>query len=131
MEHGHNFSTTTRQKIIDKQNNTCLNCGEVGKLSVHHIVPKNMGGESNELNGVGLCRGKDTNECHTKADILTIMHNVPFSAIAEEGIAPIMDMLEISTDKKFPKKGLIWEDSPYEKHHKTRKEKRAKRKLAA
>lgn len=94
------FSEPTKLHIIEQQKNKCLNCGSTGHLTVHHQFPKCMGGGSQETNGVGLCRGNGTNNCHDKADILTIRYGIPFSRMATEGIMPLMDTL--------PRQGLVW-----------------------
>jgi ferredoxin len=103
------FSEPTKQHIIEQQNNKCLNCGNEGHLSVHHQFPKSIGGGSQETNGVGLCRGKGTQECHTKADMLTIRFGIPFSRMAEEGIMPIMETL--------PRSMTVWERKPHKRRH--------------
>lgn len=94
------FSEEDKQKIIEQQRHKCLNCGNIGHLTIHHFKPKSLGGSGNILNGVGLCRGKGTNNCHTKADELTINYGIPFKRIAEEGIAPLLDSL--------PRHQVIW-----------------------
>lgn len=87
------FSEPIKQHIIEQQNHKCLNCGSAGHLTVHHQIPKCHSGGSQETNGVGLCRGNGTNNCHDKADLLTIRYGVPFSRMAEEGIMPLMETL--------------------------------------
>ena len=94
------FSEPTKFHIIEQQKNKCLNCGNTGHLTIHHFRPKSRGGNGNEFNAVGLCRGQGTNECHTKADLLTIRYGIPFSRMATEGIMPIMDTL--------PRSAIVW-----------------------
>ena len=107
------FSEPQKQHIIEQQKNRCLNCGSLGHLTVHHTKPKSMGGGSQETNGVGLCRGSNTNDCHTKADLLTLRYGIPFSRMATEGIMPIMETL--------PRSAIVWE-RPRKRHgHQSRR----------
>ncbi len=44
------------QKVLDRDNNTCQNCGAVFEIDVHHIVYKSRGGSDSVGNLITLCR---------------------------------------------------------------------------
>lgn len=49
-----------REKVLERDNYTCQDCGKKEKLEVHHILPIKAGGEEfDEDNCVSLCGGKD------------------------------------------------------------------------
>ena len=108
------FSLGVKDEIMEAQHNKCLNCGNVGHLSIHHTRPKCTGGQGTILNGVGLCRGNGTNECHSRADRLTIDYGIPFTEIAREGIAPL--------ESGLPRYGTI-----FDRPHKTRTKRSTRR----
>jgi len=50
----------TRNKILDRDSFTCVDCGSTNRLDVHHLHYKNFGNENME-DLITLCR-----ECHGK-----------------------------------------------------------------
>lgn len=80
------FTGNIRKKIKKEQGGRCQICGDEGHLTIHHKNPIVKGGRGDIENGVGLCRGPDTKNCHDIADILTIKHGIPFEQIMQEGV---------------------------------------------
>lgn len=89
------FSGGVRKEIKDEQDDCCQICGERGHLTIHHKKPIVQGGCGDKTNGVGLCRGEDTKNCHDIADTLTIRYGVPFEQIMEQGIEYWIDLYDI------------------------------------
>lgn len=54
------FTKDTREKIIERFNGQCAECGAKG-IHIHHIKFKSEGGRGVETNGVLVC-----NQCHRK-----------------------------------------------------------------
>lgn len=59
-----------RKEVLSKRGEICEYCGNVGLVSMHHIIPVYCGGGNYESNVLLLC-----NDCHHK------MHNNPYFAI--------------------------------------------------
>ena len=48
-----------RVVVLNRDNNTCQQCGGVDNLHVHHMIPRAFGGNDNPSNLITLCSG-----CH-------------------------------------------------------------------
>lgn len=55
-------SAATRERIIERDGNTCLRCGNTENLNPHHIIPVAVGGENTDENLATLCKS-----CHLEA----------------------------------------------------------------
>lgn len=91
----HGFSHEIKRLVRERQDNTCLLCGWIGDLSVHHCIPQSEGGLNTPENAAGLCRNykdPDCPNCHDSVDYLTLEHNIPFEKIMEEGLEYWLDM---------------------------------------
>jgi len=55
------MSTTFRGRVLDRDGNSCRNCGSSDDLHLHHIVPLSNGGNHIESNCVVLC-----SSCHSR-----------------------------------------------------------------
>jgi hypothetical protein len=55
-------SAATRERIIERDGNTCLRCGNTENLNPHHIIPVAVGGENTDENLATLCK-----TCHLEA----------------------------------------------------------------
>ena len=52
-----------KQRIIKQHDSKCQSCGYKGTVDLHHIIPKNKGGNDNEENLMLLCY-----PCHLKIE---------------------------------------------------------------
>ena len=50
-----------RRRVLDRADGRCELCGREGKLELHHLFPRNMGGANHPSNIIALCC-----ECHSK-----------------------------------------------------------------
>lgn len=48
-----------RDEVLQRDGHACVGCGETEDLTVHHIVPRNQGGQNDQDNLATLCE-----ECH-------------------------------------------------------------------
>ena len=53
------YRQTAYQKAVERAKWRCENCGGIGRLQVHHLVPRSVGGSHHLRNLVVLC-----SECH-------------------------------------------------------------------
>jgi hypothetical protein len=107
------FALNDVQEAYDQMHNGCMNCGG-GHLTAHHGLPKSMGGDGRKTNINPLCRGRETPNCHARADRLIIDYGFTMAQIAEEGIAP----LEASI---FPRMKTVWERPKRRHGHQSRR----------
>lgn len=89
-EQGQKFSRKVRDQVKQQQKEKCAYCGrfcrgherEEPELTVHHVIPKAMGGDNARTNAVGLCA--DT--CHPLFDSLAFNEGrFFFEVLMEEG----------------------------------------------
>jgi hypothetical protein len=48
--------TEARNRILDKYNHKCNNCGSTERLEIDHIIPISKGGREDEINMQVLCK---------------------------------------------------------------------------
>ena len=69
------FSHGTKERIREKQDNKCFECGvKVRTLEIHHEIPQVYQGKDEEANGIGFC-----SRCHTEIDKNVIDYGLTYS----------------------------------------------------
>lgn len=106
MVRAHNFSTKQRKAIAKRANGICEKCHavlKVGEGEADHVIPVELGGESEIDNGQWLCR-----VCHrgkTTLDVKTIRK-------AQRLEASRLGVKKRTTIRKAPP-GTRYEQGPY------------------
>lgn len=79
------FTHKQKREVRERQEGRCACCGQTPHrtLDVHHVIPLSQGGPNTLENGVGLCRGEGTCNCHPMIDKLALERNIYFSQIME------------------------------------------------
>lgn len=55
-EYYRSISKSIREKVMDRDNYSCVNCGAYHRLTIDHIIPWSLGGETSYENLQVLCK---------------------------------------------------------------------------
>lgn len=79
-----------RNKVLDRDNNECIECSSTDELQVHHIIPYSMSIElrTEEDNGITLCKS-----CHS------LFHkNIPLKDMGEDSFYGFSNSMSVSPE---------------------------------
>jgi len=103
------LNTTTRKRVLERDNEKCRKCGHIEGLQVHHIIAVDGGGTDEAGNLITLCRG-----CHVEYEMFGLPKEMSFeewlnfpSAISLRRVFAAKELWKEDMSAKNARNGII------------------------